>query len=300
MIVSTGDLNLVVLLAAAPFAWRNWRLGRGDRRGALRLALFLFGIHFVLWLLITEHVPDRGMESSMLWSGLGISLNFALPYWVGYLALEPYVRRRWPRRLVSWTRVLAGRFRDPLVGRDILLGGLLGVALTLAHVLPPALDAWRGLPSRPLQISASALTNIPFNALATVSIALPMALNFLALWFILSLLLRRAWLAAAALLAVLVGTMFFLYGGSFGISRDALLTAALELFVLLRFGLLPLVVGFTILRLLSDRPITYDFGAWYGIGSLVYLLLLASLLAYGFVVSLGSRPLFSAAFFHEE
>jgi hypothetical protein len=40
-------------------------------------------------------------------------------------ALEPYLRRRWPERIISWNRLLAGEFRDPLVGRDILIGSLL-------------------------------------------------------------------------------------------------------------------------------------------------------------------------------
>jgi hypothetical protein len=42
--------------------------------------------------------------------------------WMLYLALEPYVRRYWPQAIISWTRVLAGRWRDPLVGRDVVLG----------------------------------------------------------------------------------------------------------------------------------------------------------------------------------
>ena len=36
-----------------------------------------------------------------------------------YNALDD-MRRRWPRALVTWTRVLAGRISDPLVGRDVL------------------------------------------------------------------------------------------------------------------------------------------------------------------------------------
>ena len=36
------------------------------------------------------------------------------------------MRRRWPATLVSWSRLLAGGFRDPLVGRDVLFGCLLG------------------------------------------------------------------------------------------------------------------------------------------------------------------------------
>ena len=32
------------------------------------------------------------------------------------------LRRRWPELLISWSRLLAGRWRDPRVGRDMLLG----------------------------------------------------------------------------------------------------------------------------------------------------------------------------------
>jgi len=38
--------------------------------------------------------------------------------WTVYLALEPFVRRYWPRVLVSWTSVLTGRGSDDVVGRD--------------------------------------------------------------------------------------------------------------------------------------------------------------------------------------
>ena len=45
-----------------------------------------------------------------------------------YLALEPYIRRTWPELLVSWARILSGEFTDPIVGRDLFLGILLGPA----------------------------------------------------------------------------------------------------------------------------------------------------------------------------
>ena len=35
------------------------------------------------------------------------------------MAIERYVRRRWPEILVAWTRLLSGEFRDPLVARNI-------------------------------------------------------------------------------------------------------------------------------------------------------------------------------------
>jgi serine/threonine-protein kinase len=42
--------------------------------------------------------------------------------WLIYLALEPYVRRIWPDSMISWNRLLAGKWRDPLVGADVLVG----------------------------------------------------------------------------------------------------------------------------------------------------------------------------------
>ena len=48
-------------------------------------------------------------------SALMMGFNDAVRYWLYYLALEPYVRRLWPQALISWSRVLAGRVRDPLV-----------------------------------------------------------------------------------------------------------------------------------------------------------------------------------------
>lgn len=42
--------------------------------------------------------------------------------WVTYMAIEPYVRRVWPRMLVGLVRLLSGRLRDPAVrsGGDIV------------------------------------------------------------------------------------------------------------------------------------------------------------------------------------
>ena len=47
--------------------------------------------------------------------------------WLAYLGIEPWIRRHWPASLISWSRLLAGSFRDPLVGRDVLLGAAFGV-----------------------------------------------------------------------------------------------------------------------------------------------------------------------------
>ena len=70
--------------------------------------------------------------------------------WVAYFAVEPYVRRFWPQILITWNRLLEGKFRDPLVGRDILIGGLCGILLVLVVQLDVLLPARLGsLPPLP-------------------------------------------------------------------------------------------------------------------------------------------------------
>ena len=114
-------------------ARRNLRLGRGDRRGAFRVSAFLFAVGSRGFCSGASR-PDLEGEFDMLLEAIGEGSLAAL-VWLIYVALEPIVRRRWPDLLISWTRLLSGRFRDPLVGRDLLAGLLLGSAWTLAFVL---------------------------------------------------------------------------------------------------------------------------------------------------------------------
>jgi hypothetical protein len=68
-----------------------------------------------------EWLPQVRLAISQALVGAGTTGVF-------YLALEPHVRRRWPTVLVAWSRVLSGRWRDPLVGRDVLAGVAMGAA----------------------------------------------------------------------------------------------------------------------------------------------------------------------------
>jgi hypothetical protein len=67
--------------------------------------------------------------------------------WLLYVALEPYVRRRWPERIIAWSRLLAGGYRDPLVGRDLLIGVVCGGGMILCGMLAFAGLGWLGRPA---------------------------------------------------------------------------------------------------------------------------------------------------------
>src|SRR5579862_8005203 len=127
-------LGLACLIGAMYMARRNYRHGRGDREGAYRLAIIMFVLEMLLWLCRTHLVA--GLETfGLLILAISTSLFVSGLTWVLYLALEPWVRRRWPQTMISWSRLLTGQFRDPLVGRDILFGVMLGVVWILVFQL---------------------------------------------------------------------------------------------------------------------------------------------------------------------
>ena len=79
-----------------------------------------------LWV-FQAHFSSAGNFVYLLFMAISTALFWGGAVWVLYLAMEPYVRRYWPQAIISWTRVLSGRWRDPLVGRDVLYGAVLGI-----------------------------------------------------------------------------------------------------------------------------------------------------------------------------
>jgi serine/threonine-protein kinase len=137
-------------LVGALFARRNIRLGRGDRRGAFRAAAAVFVLMVLSWTLSGIHVRVLDAEIARFFSMIGSALFNAALVWLAYLGLEPYVRRFAPDSLVGWTRLIAGGWRDPVVGRDIAVGicvGLLMTAVFAVHnLIPPLYGALEPMP----------------------------------------------------------------------------------------------------------------------------------------------------------
>src|SRR5262249_18072376 len=126
---SVGFAILLILIAAAgALALRNYYRGRLDVRGALLPALAFAGGILLTWIFgrHTGYFPGDFVEFTIL---LGVVLFWAAAMVFFSLAFEPLVRRRWARRLTAWNRLLAGRWVDPLVGRDVLVGIALGALL---------------------------------------------------------------------------------------------------------------------------------------------------------------------------
>jgi serine/threonine protein kinase len=138
----------VLLAAAAVAAWGNLRRGRADRRGAFRLAAFMTLLLSAYWA-VSPHVPAGFEEQQRFFARVGIALFIGAVMYLVYLGLEPFVRRLWPTMLVGWSRVLSGRVRDPMVGRDAMVGVACGATLALLGLLPKLLPPLLGHPSPP-------------------------------------------------------------------------------------------------------------------------------------------------------
>ncbi|HEX5707405.1 MAG TPA: serine/threonine-protein kinase [Pyrinomonadaceae bacterium] len=288
----------VIVLGAALLARRNLKLGRGDRRGASRLALVVFVLNMVAWLFSAHHVLSISDEFYMLIVSIAWSLMTAGLIWLVYVALEPFVRRRWPHRIIGWNRLLAGDWRDPIVGRDILLGAFFGFSIMLIDSLSNFVPQLLGLPPTTPGIHAFALASLHGTQQAIPNIisqlinsfVVPTGLLFMLLLF--SFVLRREWLAAGVL-GLILTVLGALSGEHPRIDwAFAVMSAALTLFILLRFGMLAMIATQFFLFLFLFFPVTTDFSAWYAGPFIIGLAFSLALTGLAFYTSLGGRPLF--------
>jgi len=299
---------VVLLLAAVLLAARNWRRGRGDLRGAFRLALYVFVVRMLVWLLQTHHVASQ-WEYAIFVQGVSNILWNAALVWLAYFALEPYARRRWPEALISWSRLLAGRFRDPMVGRDLLIGCVGGAVgfLMLQQVLlysAPRLLGLAPLVTGPSWSTLGWLTSGHWPAqvleVSQVSVTNSLFLVFL-LFLVLRIVFRRDSLAVAAALTFwITGQVLVLPTAPFTWVASGLLMG-LWLFTLLRFGLLALTfLLFVYALLMTSNALTSDLSAWYAGPGLWTAGLIVALAGYGCYTALGGRPLVGKGWLGDE
>jgi hypothetical protein len=264
----TALATTVLLMAAAGFmARRNIVTGRGDRRGAFRVALLLFALGVAAWALRAHHVADSSAEMELLSRGAGQVLLQAALVWLFYLAVEPYARRLRPWTLVSWTRLLGGGLSDPVVGRDTLVGIAWAVAFVLNVPLSRLLPGWLGQPGpEPTMGWVEALQGPRFVLSAFVQMAISsilFSMGVLLLFVLTRLLLRSDLLAMAGVAAYAVVPSLL------GAGDAPWMAAVVSVFwavswiaLLLRFGLLAAIVGFFANEVLESLPLTTDLASW--------------------------------------
>jgi serine/threonine-protein kinase len=197
-----------LMLTGVLLARRNVKLGRGDRRGAFRAASAFFVLLMTAWLLGDRHVAAFDLEIAILFTAIGTALFGAALLWLTYLGLEPYVRRFAPDTLIAWTRLLAGSWRDPRVGRDVLIGVSAAILMTIivgSHNLIPTLAGRPELMPMPIDPGIFMKVRYPFAQLFDrAQDGLSSAMLGMAGYTAFYVLLKRRWLAIVA--AVIVYT----------------------------------------------------------------------------------------------
>jgi hypothetical protein len=290
-----------VVIGACLLARHNISLGRADWRSAFRLAGFLLALGMTSWALAAHHIASAAEIAIFV---MGLSTNFlnAILMWVLYVALEPYVRRRWPQTIISWTRVLNGRLRDPVVGGHMLVGILFGAISALATEILAFLNVRAtGVPSQVVQMNAlQGAAHVASFLVGMVGSSLLSTLGIFFLLFVFRLIFRKEWLAAAAFV------IFFTVIGTLATDANPwmavpirLLQYSVMLYVMLRCGLFPYVVGSCVASVLVLFPITTDFSAWYAGSAIFALTIIVGLTGYAFHTALAGRPLVKAGFLEE-
>jgi serine/threonine-protein kinase len=271
---------LVTVLGSSVLAWRNLRLKRGDLQGALRIGLFMLGV-----LLLAGLLPAGAVEPSEIYNTFAKYAGWCL-YWsaitvIPYLAVEPYVRRKWPRVLIGWTRLLQGGWRDPLVGRELLAGSAAGA--TMAAIVsvfvyfhgPATADAAAtnceliaGPGKFATLLLAQFLFGVPCNLLAFF------------LLFAASAVVRNR-VAGAALYMAMLAAIWAAPSAHPGLAWPAYLAVALiSALVFLRAGILAGGAMFLVFQTALHAPLTWNASAWYFGESVVAVALLAGLAAF--------------------
>ncbi len=293
---------LVVLFLAIVFgggwlARRNMRQGRGDRESARRLAVWIGGAEMALWISASHFNASIG-TFGMFILAICTAVFYGWVVYALYIALEPQVRRRWPHTLISWTAILTGQWRDPIVGRDVLIGTALGIgfpvlgetvnALALGSNQSPSLGSTDGLLGFRGAL-AICFQSMPHCIRDTLTLALVL--------FLLRAILRNQWLAmgAFAVIFALQGTVGSNHPVVDGLEQ--LIAYMLVAAAAWRFGLLTLAAFILSNNIVGNMQATMHTGAWY-FGNTLFLIACGLALAvWGCYTSIAGQKLWNTSLF---
>ncbi len=299
--IATVVVVPLCLVGGLILARRNLIRGRGDRRGAIHLAALVFALSIGQWLLGAAHFSDVDAEQARFGSTLGSAILGASLYGLLYLAIEPQVRRLWPHLLVTWSRLVSGRFRDPLFGRDLVIGSLAGMTMTLitfGHYELPALFGWPAFAPPSSVVSTLGGSGAYWShVLSVLSNSIANAMVGGVGLTLLRLVVRDA--RAAYVMATL--------GFSFLAARGQIETGSLlldltigvllvvpVLWAIIRFGFVAGMVAFTVHFLTKDVPMTLDTSRLYFTGGFTIALLVIVAAGIGVVLARAREPIFGA------
>ncbi|HSR69882.1 MAG TPA: serine/threonine-protein kinase [Acidobacteriota bacterium] len=274
LLIFSTLLNLGAIIGGALLVRHNLRLGRGDRQGALRIALCIFTGRLLASMLIADHTADLNAEWGILGSAAALALLTAALSWFIYIGIEPFARRYWPHSLISWNRLLRGRLRDPLVGRDLLLGCLTASFAVALGLLSSPVQQWLGYSGfafrriNPAQLEGGRV--LAGYALQGLISAFPQALLIFLVLVLARGVLKRDWLASLPVIVIFTFVLSPPTGDGYWIDLVfKLAIISLAVLALIRLGLLSVFAASLTASLLLNLPTSMEWTSWYGAYSAV-------------------------------
>jgi hypothetical protein len=245
-------------------------------------------------------VRDVDDVSTRILIYIGLALVWAGFCGIAYLAIEPYLRRKMPRLLISWNKLMKGQWRSPLLGRDLLAA----VALVSMEYPFGIFFVWWNAHQRtghnfPVTgVSLQAMyqpVSWVANVMACAYSSIYLGLFVLSLYFVFRAVFRVRFIAIAAL-----GVFLFFFGGGpphyaqIDFILINLVIAALCSIAALRFGLLTMATFGFVASLEFSAPITFDFSQWYAPAATANFAIVLALAIYGFWIAIGDQRLFGS------
>jgi hypothetical protein len=303
--IGAGLILMMLPIGAGLLARHHLRTGRGDRRGAMTLAVFVFFLSMALWFVGTDHFASPGAEANRFIVAIGMALFDGAMLFAVYLAVEPYVRRAWPVVLITWARIATSASRrDPLVGRDLVIGTVLGLLLSALssayNVIPALFGQPEPLPTLPditmLEGTRDLVVLVGYRLQWALQSSLVGVLVLAIPRFVITRdvgIIKRDWMIAAIVAVVItlvsgrngsVGSGYFWFELAYSLLLSLFLVLAL-----MRFGLFATVVTFFAYQVTSSALLTLDSTKLYAGSSAGILIFMAALLVWGYWMARGGK-----------
>ncbi len=274
-------------------AWRNWKAGRADKKGAFTIASFYLALKVVVYL-GKLHITYEIYVFYFFINALGDMLVSSAIIYVLYLALEPALRARWPQSIVTWNRLLYGRALDSQVGAHVLTGAAMGVFLVAFFFSRSWYDYWTtGELASAGSIMLGGVGNWISEAVRVADNAIQGGMIFFFALFGLKVLFKRDWVV------VLAGSLILpVQENSLASSKQLwidfpmyVLVYAAIFYALMRFGLLSGMFCLFFANSLGRSASNNDFTVWYMPNTVATMILLIGIAVFAFWRSLGDQKL---------
>jgi hypothetical protein len=185
-----------------------------------------------------------------------------------------------------------------MVGRDVLIGSLLGFGHTLATYVMYIASYWAGKPVSPNSgIDPASLEGARPVVASLLSSSLPqhllVGMGLLLFLLLLYIVLRRHWLAAVSLwlISVTIELLAFAIPGPLTLWIGPIIISTLIVVAIARFGLLTTISFQLFFDLSFHYALTPNFSSWHAQTTFIILPILIALAVYSFYTSLAGQPL---------